>query len=64
MRSESQRDGVVDAYAQWLSERMKEDGPERTEIERLAALDDGALTCWCHADAIADWIERVRAGRA
>lgn len=69
MRSESQRDGVVDAYARWLSERMKEDGPERAEIERIAALDDGTLLCWCHpalchADVIRDWIERVRAGRA
>ena len=69
MPFESQRDGVVDAYARWLEARMQENGPERTEIERLAASPDGTLVCWCaparcHADVIADWIERIRDGRA
>jgi hypothetical protein len=69
MRDESQRDGVVDAYARWLVARMQVNGPERAEIERLAALPDGTLVCWCqparcHADVISDWIERVRDGRA
>ncbi|MCC6742846.1 MAG: DUF4326 domain-containing protein [Acidobacteria bacterium] len=68
MRDESQRDGVVDAYAQWLQERMQENGPQRAEIERLAASLDGTLVCWCaplrcHADVISEWIERVRDGR-
>lgn len=69
MRDESQRDGVVDAYARWLSERRRENGPERAEVERLAALDAGTLVSWCHparchADVIREWIERVREGRA
>lgn len=69
MAFESQRDGVVDAYALWLEARMREDGPERAEIDRLAALPDGTLICWCaparcHADVIRDWIDRVRDGRA
>ena len=69
MRDESQRDAVVDAYARWLEARMREDGPERAEIERLAASPDGTLVCWCaplrcHADVISQWIERVRDGRA
>lgn len=68
MRDESQRDAVVDAYARWLEARMQENGPERAEIERLAASPDGTLVCWCaalrcHADVISEWIERVRDGR-
>ena len=48
---------------------MQENGPERAEIKRLAALPDGTLICWCaplrcHADVISDWIERVRDGSA
>ena len=69
MRDESQRDAVVDAYARWLEARMQENGPQRAEIERLAASPDGTLICWCapsrcHADVISHWIDRVRDGRA
>jgi len=68
MAHEGQRDGVVDAYARWLEDRMRERGPVRAEIERLASLPDGTLVCWCaprrcHAEVIRDWIERVRDGR-
>ena len=68
MTSEGQRDAVVDAYARWLDKRMKEDGPERAEVERLAASLDGTLVCWCaparcHASVIVEWIERIREGR-
>jgi Domain of unknown function (DUF4326) len=45
------RDEAVKRYEHWLNERLKEDGPEKQELERLVKKyqDEGSLylICYC-----------------
>lgn len=62
---EALRSEAIERFRAWLWRRLQSDTPQRREIERLAALEDGTLVCWCapkpcHADVIVRAIEWTR----
>lgn len=63
MRNPGRQDEVVEVYHCRLWRELRGDTPARREIERLAAMADGILVCFCaprhscHGDVVARAIE-------
>jgi hypothetical protein len=73
LRSETDRAAVIQAYARWLVEQLRDPGSAASrEIARLAQLartQDLCLVCWCapkacHAAVIKRLIEEINASAA